>query len=184
MRTSHSPSQAAGFSLIEVLIAAAVLLIITLGVLPMFVNAISNNVEGADLTQLVHQGTGQVEALIQAGLDDALLDTSGGTNVTTQLWGPESRRWVEESAFPPDENATMRRVIRVSSFQMPKPTPGQRNYQNSDGSWMEFDDIATEVSGAVPSQVRRIEVVVDFLESSRNILAPRRQLTLRFFKTI
>jgi len=41
----------AGFSIIEALIAAAILLIIALGLLPLFTRSISDNVSGNDATQ-------------------------------------------------------------------------------------------------------------------------------------
>jgi len=54
------PSREAGFSIIEGLIAALLLLIVTLGILPLFSRAMNNNVKGNDSTR---QSNGAIEAL-------------------------------------------------------------------------------------------------------------------------
>src|SRR6476661_10686840 len=56
---------AAGFSIIEALIAAAILLIIALGLLPVFSRAINDNVTGNDATQATNGSRTQLEELLQ-----------------------------------------------------------------------------------------------------------------------
>ena len=55
---------AAGFSIIEALIAAAILLIIALGLLPLFSRSINDNVSGNDATQATNGSRTQIEELL------------------------------------------------------------------------------------------------------------------------
>jgi type II secretory pathway pseudopilin PulG len=66
--TRHSPAsrrarhrRAAGFSLIEALIAAAIILIIAIGLIPLFTRAMANNVAGADSTFVSTSGQSGIE---------------------------------------------------------------------------------------------------------------------------
>ena len=55
---------AAGFSIIEALIASAILLIIALGLLPLFSRSISDNVSGNDATQATNGSRTQIEEML------------------------------------------------------------------------------------------------------------------------
>ena len=55
----------AGFSMIEALIAAAILLIIALGLLPLFSRSISDNVSGNDASQATNGSRTEVEEMLQ-----------------------------------------------------------------------------------------------------------------------
>jgi len=55
----------AGFSIIEALVAAAILLIIALGLLPVFSRAINDNVTGNDATQATNGSRTELEELLQ-----------------------------------------------------------------------------------------------------------------------
>jgi hypothetical protein len=72
---------AAGFSIIEALIAAAILLIIALGLLPLFTRSISDNVSGNDATQATNGSRTQVEELLNVPFNnDRLAIPAGATN--------------------------------------------------------------------------------------------------------
>ncbi len=63
----HLPAErhgAAGFSIIEALIASAILLIIALGLLPLFSRSISDNVSGNDATQATNGSRTQIEEML------------------------------------------------------------------------------------------------------------------------
>jgi Tfp pilus assembly protein PilV len=68
----------AGFSLIEALIAAAILLIIALGLLPVFSRSINDNVTGSDATQATNGSRTQVEELLQAPFNNQRLVVPAG----------------------------------------------------------------------------------------------------------
>jgi Tfp pilus assembly protein PilV len=71
---------AAGFSIIEALIASAILLIIALGLLPLFSRSISDNVSGNDATQATNGSRTQVEELLNVPFNnDRMLVPTGAT---------------------------------------------------------------------------------------------------------
>jgi type II secretory pathway pseudopilin PulG len=83
----------AGFSMIEALIAAAILLIIALGLLPLFTRAINDNVSGNDATQATNAGRTQIEEMMNLPMDNQRLTVSaggggvaGGTLETKDYW--------------------------------------------------------------------------------------------------
>lgn len=88
IRRRALPSSSAGFSVIEALIAAAILLLIAVGVLPLFVRAMTNNVSGSESTRVTNYSKSQVEELYQLPFDSAPLSVTAGTEsvLPTQYW--------------------------------------------------------------------------------------------------
>lgn len=82
----HRPTRRrdAGFSMIEALIAAAILLIIALGLLPLFSRAINDNVSGNDATQATNAGRTQVEEMMDLPMDSQRLTVPGGGTLETK----------------------------------------------------------------------------------------------------
>jgi type II secretory pathway pseudopilin PulG len=72
----------AGFSLIEALIAAAILLIIALGLLPVFSRSINDNVTGNDATQATNGSRTELEELLQMPFNNQRMVVSAGQNKT------------------------------------------------------------------------------------------------------
>lgn len=78
-----------GFSVVEALIAAAILLIIAIGVLPLFTRAIMDNQAGNDSSTVTNFARSQVEDRFQLNFNDAnlTLPNSGATELaTTDSW--------------------------------------------------------------------------------------------------
>ncbi len=77
-----------GFSVIEALIAAAILLLIAVGVLPLFVRSMTNNVSGSESTRVSNYSKSQVEELFQLPFDGAALTVTAGTEsvLPAQYW--------------------------------------------------------------------------------------------------
>src|SRR4051812_50016518 len=67
-----------GFSLIEVLIAAAIFLIVALGLVPFFTQAIANNRTGADFTQSTNYAKSELERLYALPLSSPDLQVTAG----------------------------------------------------------------------------------------------------------
>lgn len=61
METRHP--RAAGFSLIEALIATGIMLIIAVGIIPLFASSVLNNTRGADSTTATNFGRSEIETL-------------------------------------------------------------------------------------------------------------------------
>jgi prepilin-type N-terminal cleavage/methylation domain-containing protein len=78
----------AGFSLIEALIAAAILLIIALGLLPLFSRSISDNVSGNDATQATNGSRTQVEEMLRVPFHNDRLEIPAGAEMvqTKDSW--------------------------------------------------------------------------------------------------
>lgn len=68
----------AGFSMIEVLIAAAMLLIVALGVLPLFTQAMVNNTAGAESTRVANHARTRAEEFLQYPFNSASLLVPAG----------------------------------------------------------------------------------------------------------
>ncbi|HWM93561.1 MAG TPA: prepilin-type N-terminal cleavage/methylation domain-containing protein [Thermoanaerobaculia bacterium] len=80
----------AGFSMIEALIAAAILLIIAIGLIPMFTQSILNNAAGSDYTTSSVHAKDELENLQDAAFhNEALVIDSGDVELlTTDFWLP------------------------------------------------------------------------------------------------
>ncbi len=75
-------SKEAGFSIIEGLIAALLLLVVTLGILPLFSRAMNNNVKGSDSTRQANGATDAFETSISLPFNSgAMTVPSGSTSV-------------------------------------------------------------------------------------------------------
>jgi len=68
----------AGFSVVEALIAAAILMIIALGMIPLFSRAILNNSRGNDYMQATTHGEGDLEQVVEAPLQNSRLAVVAG----------------------------------------------------------------------------------------------------------
>lgn len=77
-RRRSQVTSAAGFSLVEALIAAAILLVIALGLIPLFARAIVDNTTGNDSTQATNHTRTQLEELIQLPFNHQRLTLPAG----------------------------------------------------------------------------------------------------------
>ena len=77
-----------GFSMIEALIAAAIMLIIALGLIPLFSRAISDNVSGNDASQATNNSRTQVEEILQLPFANQRLVVPAGSKLleTKDYW--------------------------------------------------------------------------------------------------
>lgn len=83
----------AGFSLVEVLIAAVLLLFIALGLVPLFGRAISDNAAGSDSSQATNGNRSRMEEALQLPFGNEVLDVPNG-----QLTGEVRDFWTKGSA--------------------------------------------------------------------------------------
>lgn len=119
----------AGFSMIEALIAAAILLIIALGLIPLFTRSIIDNNSGNDATQVTNHGKTQLESLIQLPFNHQRLEVPGGSNVAqaAETWttgalnqaGDPNERWWPGTTPPAGSGeALWTRRTRVQQFSI------------------------------------------------------------------
>ena len=117
----------AGFSMIEALIAAAILLIIALGLIPLFTRSILDNNSGNDATQATNHGKTRLEDLIQLPFNHQRLEVPAGAQVgqAVETWttgalnqaGDPNERWWDGTAPPAGSGETLwTRTTRVRQF--------------------------------------------------------------------
>jgi len=74
----HRVEAAAGFSLVEALVAAAILLVIALGLIPLFARSIRDNQAGSDFTQATNGNKSRLEESEQIPFNSSTLDVPNG----------------------------------------------------------------------------------------------------------
>jgi len=83
LRSLRSRRRSGGFTLIETLVAAAILLILAIGILPLFVRSIANNMLGGELSQKTNSVKTVVEQIVQLPFDSPQLAVVAGSDRTT-----------------------------------------------------------------------------------------------------
>jgi hypothetical protein len=99
MRYRSQAGREAGFSMIEVLIAAALLLFIALGLVPLFARSIVNNATGSDYSQATNGNRSRVEETLQIPFNSQILNLpTGETEVETyDFWAKGNSEKVGDS---------------------------------------------------------------------------------------
>jgi type II secretory pathway pseudopilin PulG len=73
-----------GLSLIEALIAMALLLLVAIGILPLFTRSMVNNAAGSEATQTANHARGQLEDVAQLSFNNVALRLAGGNQLLTE----------------------------------------------------------------------------------------------------
>lgn len=177
MSAPAGASRERGFSIIEVLIASVLLLIMVLGILPLFFRSTVNNAMGADSTQLSNLSKSRVEEYSQLPFDAPQLSLVGTAEVLriVDYWSPTVENFV---ATEPSGNAPMRfqRTTEIRQFAM--------------SDLLDDGDLDTPLPGtADPTtvQIKEIMVVVEsFIRdgTTGSGPVPGRRILVRSLKTI
>lgn len=129
MRTKRFPVLARGragergLSLIEALIAMALLLLVAIGILPLFTRSMVNNAAGSEATQTANHARGQLEDLAQLSFNNVALRLDGDAQLLTRddyfsgvLLEQGDERWEE----PGDGDGVVlfQRTTRVQQFSL------------------------------------------------------------------
>ena len=114
---SHKHS---GMSLVEVLVAALIMVVVALGILPLFTRSIRQNREGANFTDLTNVARSALEEYLQMDFRAPKLTVPAGTDelVVQHYWDSAARQWLP---LPADLNslpgtARFERTIQVQQF--------------------------------------------------------------------
>lgn len=123
-KTSRHPSSGRridGFSLIEVLIAMGIVVIAIIGLLPLFMRSVVENIEGRESTIVGNHGRSQLETFSELTFNNWELEINAGTERTNQEFyatGAADRRgdesWV--TVVPGGEIAPWTRNTTVRQF--------------------------------------------------------------------
>jgi Tfp pilus assembly protein PilV len=172
-----SPAGEAGFSMIEALVAGVILLIISLGLIPLYSRSIGNNLTGNDALQSTNFGRAELEEMIQLPFNNQSLTVPAGVTLgsTVQSWtqgsasvGDDKEGWAAGSA-PSGRGAILwQRTVRVRQYGISDLEDGQLNNALP--------------GGTQPIFVHLKEVEVQLDSGRRGGMVPARPLTLRVLK--
>lgn len=140
--------RSAGFSVVEVLIAAGIFLVIAVGLLPLFVAAIRNNLSGREATDVSNMGKSRLEEYFQLPFDSTRLDVPDNQ---TELFVSDHYKltsgqgaWTSAAPAPSAfEGTPWTRVTRVRLFgvnDLDTPLDG-----DTDPSFVHLKEIRVEV---------------------------------------
>lgn len=162
-RAGASPGVSRGMSLVEALVGGALLLIVSLSILPLFLSSMSSTRSGADSTASTTLARNTVEEFFQLDFNDPrLVIPSGQTQVVRNEYHTADGRWLTGVA-PPATQWT--RTVRVRQFSV--------------------TDLTAPLDGSTDStfvSVREIEVEVQATRLAGGPLGPAKRVTLRQFK--
>ena len=136
-----------GFSLIEVLIAAALMLFVMLGLLPLFVRSMVHNSSGRESSLVTNTGKSTIEDLLSVDFDNARIvnDTGAAFKTTGQHFDHTTNTWVAGTP-----GGTMRRNITIRQFS------GSDLYDDGQLN----TPFGTPGAGFAPVHLREIEVEI------------------------
>jgi Tfp pilus assembly protein PilV len=165
-----------GFSLIEALIAAAILMIIALGLLPLFSRAINDNTSGNDASQATNNSRTQVEEMLQLPFTNQRLVVPAGSKLleTKDYWTRGNAQQTGSSNEGWWANASGHGTVLWNR------TTHVRQYSISDLADGKLD---TPLDGGVQPtfvQIKQIEVVVD--NPKKNLFGNGQGITLTVLK--
>ncbi len=171
----------AGMSLVEVVLASLILLLIAIGILPMFTRSMASNVAGSDSTYVSNMATERTEEFLQLNFDAEPLRLADGA--TSRVYNEVYIRdypsadssdyeevWMDGTLaqVPAEDRPLWTRVTTVRQYSitdLATPLPGTPG---------------TDPNGAV--HVKEIEVAVAGLREGGPIGASK-QITVRVLKS-
>ncbi len=135
-----------GFTLVETLIAGAILLILAIGVLPIFIRSLASNAQGGELTMKTGQAGSRIEEFLPMNVNNTKLAVTSGTQsltynaftlgqpATAAVGSDTNRGWLTESTTPPTSwapargNALWRRETTIQNFNIQDLDTATLNY--------------------------------------------------------
>lgn len=170
-RTSRTLREG-GFTLIEVLIASALLMVVTVGLLPMYVRSITDNAAGAESTRMTNFARSQIEEYSQLDFNSPELTIDAGSEkVVSEYYSHYYREW-RDGTPPAADPAAFTRTVTV------------RQYNAAALQDLQLDPAEALPNGTGNSFVHLKEVVV-VIQGTRRLalLGPAKQITLRIVKS-
>jgi Tfp pilus assembly protein PilV len=153
-----------GFSLIEVMVAGVILLVIALGLVPLYMRSIRSNVEGFDYTQVSNWAKSRAEEYLQLGFGDAKLTVPGGSEELTveDFYSNRLHEWVDEVAE--GDVALVTRTTTVRQFGI--------------------GDLTTALDGGTPLDAIHLkEITVAVTGNKSGVLGGGKAIALRVLKS-
>ena len=121
-RRCRRPAREAGFSIVEVLVGFVILLLVLMGLLPLFTRAVVHNVSGHEATTVTNHGTTRLENLFQVSFNNWEVDIgAGNVRQTVDYWArdladdPGTETWTDDAS---GQLATWRRTTEIRQFSI------------------------------------------------------------------
>lgn len=151
----HRPPDQAGFSLIEVLVAAVILLVILLGVIPLFLHSMSNRQSGLESTAVGSYARTRAETLLELPFDHPELTVPAGSDEleVVEYLPLGDREWTTDGAAAAD--AAWVRTTHVRQFGSGDLLDG-----DTDGDGDSLDQPLPGGTNPRSIQLKEIEVAV------------------------
>lgn len=195
-------SLAAGFSLIEVLVAMALLTVVLLSLLPLFHRSMVVNAAGREAGHQSALGRSEVEELLQLPFNHDLLEVEAGTERTiTEYWSTGLPDRLGDEGWRPDlpppgagfgdqEEALWQRTVRVRQYSLNgvEDTDGDgvidrvSGLEDADRDGV-FDNPLPAGTLAAAVHLKEVEVSVDSRRSAGNVITPSHRLRLQQLKS-
>ena len=106
-----------GFSLVEAMVAALLLLMIAVGILPLFVQSIVNNAQGQDSSTAANFARARLEEFDQLALDDARMTITAGTERQfDEIYLYNAKKWVDGTVAPVGDWALWSRTTLIHQY--------------------------------------------------------------------
>ena len=184
----RSVRSSAGFSMLEVLIAGAILLIISLGLIPLFVQAIRNNETGSDYLQVTNGNKSRMEESIQLPINNETLalpiGATEGQVVDSYAQGDRNR--IGDAAegwwpgIPSDKGQVLwTRTMRIHAFSI-----NSLDKESGDFAFHpdEREPGTNDPSDLINHNLKEVEVVLES-EKDSSLFSGRKRTTFRLLKT-
>lgn len=174
-RSSGHTRQVQGFSLVELLVASMLMLVVVLGIVPLFMRSMMNNAGGNDYTRLSNFSKSQMEELFQLDFNNArLVIPAGQTEVSTDdYWSDTEKKWKPGTA-PAGVNPQWTRTTVVRQFNITAVDQAIDSFDFEEGSALDGD--------ASADTVHLKEILVTVRAERGGPMGPERDIVLRTLK--
>ena len=152
-----------GFSLVEALIAAGLMLIIVLGILPLFTSAIRSNATGRDYMEVNNLARSHAEELFQIPFNNLAVGTTDEFfSHASQTWKAGSKTSVPSGEIADYFRTTVLRQYNIKDLSTPLPANAQ------------IESI----------HLKEIEVTIETANTLGGPLGPSKRTTVRLWKSL
>ena len=177
-RRRVSARVSAGFSMVEMLIAATLLLFIALGLIPLFARSIRDNQTGSDFTQATNGNKSRLEESLQLPFNNQTLDVPAGQprGQVIESWAQGARNQTGDANEGWWPGAPTGRGLLLWTR-----TTNVRQFNVSD---LEDGDLDTPQPGGTEPvfvHLKEVEVVLES-EKESNVFGTGRRITFRVLK--
>ena len=173
-----------GFSVVEVMIAAAIFLIVALGILPIFAQAIRNNLAGRDATDVSNLGKSKIEEMMQIPFDALEVPAGQQWACTAEFWSFVEKKWKSTAAPAPPTECAPSNVTGLTGANTALwvRTTQIRQFSLSD---VQKSGTAAPLAGGSPAGLVQIkEIVVEVRSTNDNPIGSGKSLTLRMLRAV